>query len=94
VRPWISRARAQGEDHDLKQEAGPVDCVLGRHRSCAGFADSTFAPAKAGADIEGFAKTGDFYTYEKHGFEALSGCGESSTCFPPTARGHLALFHE
>jgi len=36
----------------------------------AGFADSTFAPAKAGADIEGFAKTGDIYTYEKHGFEA------------------------
>src|SRR5262245_25688402 len=36
----------------------------------AGFADSTFAPAKASADIEGFAKTGDVYTYEKHGFEA------------------------
>jgi kynurenine formamidase len=36
----------------------------------AGFTDSTFAPAKAGADIEGFAKTGDVYTYEKHGFEA------------------------
>ena len=36
----------------------------------AGFADSTFAPAKAGADIEGFAKTGEVYTYAKHGFEA------------------------
>jgi hypothetical protein len=36
----------------------------------AGFAESTFAPAKAGADIEGFAKTGDVFTYEKHGFEA------------------------
>jgi hypothetical protein len=35
-----------------------------------GFADSTFAPAKAGADIEGFAKSGEIYTYEKHGFEA------------------------
>ena len=35
-----------------------------------GFADSTFAPAKAGSDIEGFAKLGDIYTYEKHGFEA------------------------
>jgi kynurenine formamidase len=36
----------------------------------AGFADSTFAPAKAGADIEGFAKIGEVYTYAKHGFEA------------------------
>ena len=36
----------------------------------AGFADSTFAPAKAGADIEGFAKSGEVYTYAKHGFEA------------------------
>lgn len=36
----------------------------------AGFADSTFAPAKAGADIEGFATKGDVYTYAKHGFEA------------------------
>jgi kynurenine formamidase len=36
----------------------------------AGFADSTFAPAKAGADIEGLAKKGEVYTYQKHGFEA------------------------
>jgi kynurenine formamidase len=36
----------------------------------AGFADSTFAPARAGSDIEGFAKKGDVYTYQKHGFEA------------------------
>ena len=36
----------------------------------AGFAQSTFAPAKAGSDTEGFAKKGDLYTYEKHGFEA------------------------
>jgi kynurenine formamidase len=36
----------------------------------AGFAESTFAPARAGSDIEGFAKKGDVYTYEKHGFEA------------------------
>lgn len=35
-----------------------------------GFAESTFAPAKAGSDIEGFAKKGDVYIYEKHGFEA------------------------
>ena len=35
-----------------------------------GFADSTFAPARAGADIEGYAKKGDIYTYDKHGFEA------------------------
>jgi kynurenine formamidase len=36
----------------------------------AGFAESTFAPARAGSDIEGFAKKGDVYTYAKHGFEA------------------------
>ena len=36
----------------------------------AGFADATFAPAKAGADIEGFAKAGEVYTYAKHGLEA------------------------
>jgi len=36
----------------------------------AGFADSTFAPARAGSDTEGFAKKGDVYAYEKHGFEA------------------------
>jgi kynurenine formamidase len=35
-----------------------------------GFAESTFAPAKAGADIEGFVKKGEVYTYAKHGFEA------------------------
>ncbi len=35
-----------------------------------GFAPSTFAPAKAGADIEGFATKGEVYTYAKHGFEA------------------------
>jgi kynurenine formamidase len=36
----------------------------------AGFAESTFAPAKAGTDIEGFVKKGEVYTYAKHGFEA------------------------
>jgi kynurenine formamidase len=36
----------------------------------AGFAESTFAPAKAGADIERFATKGEVYTYAKHGFEA------------------------
>src|SRR5207342_1749185 len=36
----------------------------------AGFADSSFAPARAGSDIEGFAKKGEVYTYAKHGFEA------------------------
>src|SRR6185295_3961666 len=36
----------------------------------AGFGDSTFSPAKAGADIEGFVKKGEVYTYAKHGFEA------------------------
>jgi kynurenine formamidase len=36
----------------------------------AGFAESSFAPAKAGSDIEGFAAKGEVYTYAKHGFEA------------------------
>ena len=36
----------------------------------AGFSDPTFAPAKAGKDIEGYVAKGDTYTYEKHGFEA------------------------
>jgi len=38
----------------------------------AGFGNSTFTPSKAGSDLEGFAKKGDVYTYEKHGFEATS----------------------
>ena len=36
----------------------------------AGFAASSFGPAKAGKDIKGFAQKGDAYTYQKHGFEA------------------------
>jgi hypothetical protein len=35
-----------------------------------GFAESTFSPARAGSDLEGFAKKGEVYTYQKHGFEA------------------------
>ena len=35
-----------------------------------GFAESTFSPAEAGSDIEGFAKKGEVYSYQKHGFEA------------------------
>lgn len=35
-----------------------------------GFAPSTFAPAKAGRDIDKFAKKGEAFTYDKHGFEA------------------------
>jgi kynurenine formamidase len=37
-----------------------------------GFGPSKFEPAKAGADIEGFTKKGDAYTYAKHGVEATS----------------------
>ncbi len=37
-----------------------------------GFGNSTFAPAKAGADIEGYAKKGDVFTYATHGFEATN----------------------
>lgn len=36
----------------------------------AGFAESSFAPATAGSDIEGFAKKGEVYDYARHGFEA------------------------
>jgi kynurenine formamidase len=35
-----------------------------------GFAASVFAPAQAGADIEGYAAKGDVFTFEKHGFGA------------------------
>lgn len=37
-----------------------------------GFGDSEFFPAKAGADLEGYAKKGDVFTYEEHGFIATS----------------------
>ena len=37
-----------------------------------GFGNSTFAPAKAGQDIEGYAKKGDVFTYATHGFEATN----------------------
>jgi kynurenine formamidase len=37
-----------------------------------GFGTSKFEPAKARADIEDYAKKGDAYTYEKHGFEATN----------------------
>ena len=36
----------------------------------AGFAGSTFSQAKAGSDVEGLAKKGDVFTYDRHGFEA------------------------
>ena len=35
-----------------------------------GFPGSFFSQAKAGSDIEGYARKGDAFTYEKHGFEA------------------------
>jgi kynurenine formamidase len=35
-----------------------------------GFPGSIFSQAKAGSDIEGYARKGDAFTYEKHGFEA------------------------
>ncbi|MDW6020584.1 cyclase family protein [Mesorhizobium sp. BAC0120] len=37
-----------------------------------GFGDATFAPAGAGTDVEGLAKKGDVFTYDKHGFEATN----------------------
>ena len=36
----------------------------------AGFAGSTFAPAKAGSDVDANTKRGDVFTYAKDGFEA------------------------
>jgi kynurenine formamidase len=36
----------------------------------AGFGKSSFAQAKAGANVEGLAKKGDTFGYKKHGFEA------------------------
>lgn len=37
-----------------------------------GFGDPTFAQAKAGQDLEGYAAKGDTFTYAKHGFEATA----------------------
>lgn len=37
-----------------------------------GFGNATFKAGVAGADIEGYVKKGDEYTYEKHGFVASS----------------------
>lgn len=37
-----------------------------------GFAGPTFAPAKAGKDLEGYAAEGDAFTYETHGFVATA----------------------
>jgi kynurenine formamidase len=35
-----------------------------------GFGPSKFEPSQAGSDIKGYAKRGDVFSYEKHGFEA------------------------
>jgi kynurenine formamidase len=35
-----------------------------------GFGPSEFEPSQAGSDIKGYAKKGDVFSYEKHGFEA------------------------
>jgi kynurenine formamidase len=37
-----------------------------------GFGPSKFEPTKAGADIEGYARKGDAFSYAKHGFEATN----------------------
>jgi len=37
-----------------------------------GFGPSTFAPAVAGSDMQGFAKKGDVFDFEQHGFGATS----------------------
>lgn len=38
----------------------------------AGFGNSRFGQAKAGQDVPDYAKKGDTFTYDKHGFEATS----------------------
>jgi kynurenine formamidase len=35
-----------------------------------GFGPSKFEPSQAGSDIKGYAKRGDVFSYDKHGFEA------------------------
>ncbi len=37
-----------------------------------GFGQATFKPAVAGQDLEGYAKKGEEFTYEKHGFVATA----------------------
>ncbi len=49
---------------DLTHAFAPVQPVW------PGFGPATFKPAAAGADIEGYVKKGDEFTYEKHGFVA------------------------
>lgn len=49
---------------DLTHAFAPVQPVW------PGFGPATFKPAVAGADIEGYVKKGDEFTYEKHGFVA------------------------
>ena len=56
-----------------------------------GFAESTFSPAKAGADLEGFARKGEVYTYQKHGFEAteyMLRTDQLGTQLDPRRTGH------
>jgi kynurenine formamidase len=49
---------------DLTHAFAPVQPVW------PGFANATFGPATAGADISGYVAKGDVYTYAKHGFVA------------------------
>lgn len=74
--PGVSRAEDQSlwklyEGHlktakyiDLTHAFAPVQPVW------PGFANSTFKPAVAGQDIEGYVKKGEEFTYSKHGFVA------------------------
>lgn len=51
---------------DLTHAFAPVQPVW------PGFGNATFGPATAGNDLGDFAKRGDVFTYEKHGFVASS----------------------
>lgn len=51
---------------DLTHAFAPVQPVW------PGFAGATFKPARAGRTLDGFAKEGDVFTYETHGFVATA----------------------
>lgn len=51
---------------DLTHAFGPTIAVW------PGFGNAKFKPAQAGADIEGYVKTGQEYTYADHGFVATA----------------------
>jgi len=69
----VTRPPAEGSGNVYKSAlkgANLTHTITPNIPAWAGFGGSTFAPAKAGSEIPGFAKKGEVYTYEEHGFEA------------------------